>query len=356
MPPLKTTILVARAGYGPMLSLELGQRFGISSQPLGEDAVMTDPTIRLPAYHETVFARQQVPQAMPISLEKPEMALAEMLTYLKKTAQRPNRQMGHWTLHCYGLEDNETNLMAAKLEKSLLLQAKQHLPKFWQRYLTPAEMAGRERSPGDFVVQAYLSSATTAWLGAGSLGGGISPYIAGNLRMRARPDAPSRSTRKLEEAFRVLGIMPLPGETAVDLGAAPGGWSYSLARHGASVTAVDATDLKLPDSKTFREKVHHVRENGMHYLPLTPVDWLCCDMVVSPYETLRVLKNWLDRRLMGHFIINLKLPKSEPWKPINEALELMKQHRWTTFKARHLFHDRFEITLMGCRDAKPSLS
>jgi 23S rRNA C2498 (ribose-2'-O)-methylase RlmM len=273
----------------------------------------------------------------------------DIMVQFTKTAQRPNRQKGRWTFHCYGLEDNQANQLAIKLEKILLAQVKQHLPKLWRRYVDPATMAKGQTQPGDFVVQLFCQNSSMSWLSTGSFAAGISPYIAGNLRMRARPEAPSRSSRKLEEAFRVLGQKPVPGETAVDLGAAPGGWTYGLARQGARVTAVDGTDLKLPDTKTFRENVQHVRENGLLYLPSTSVDWLCCDMVVSPYETLRVLKNWLDKQLMQHFIINLKLPRSEPWKPIGEAIDLMSRHPWHTFKARHLFHDRFEITLMGSR-------
>jgi 23S rRNA C2498 (ribose-2'-O)-methylase RlmM len=345
----KSNILVARAGYGAMLAQELAKRFGIESHPAGDDAVIVAPETRLPTYLETVFARQHLPLAECVSLADFDAGFSKIVSFFSVMVQRTNRQKGRWTLHAFALEDNEANQLASKLEKAVLGEVKTKLPKFYRRYQDPSAMASGERQSGDFVVQIYLQDPVAAWLSVGAFGSGISPYIGGNLRMRARADAPSRSARKLEEAFRVLGRMPQAGESAVDLGAAPGGWTFSLARHGAMVTAVDATDLHLPDTKTFRDRVHHVRENGLHYLPPAPVDWLCCDMVVSPYETLRVLTNWLGREWMQHFVINLKLPKSEPWTAIDQALKLMESRQWSTFKARHLFHDRFEITLLGSR-------
>ena len=57
--------------------------------------------------------------------------------------------------------------------------------------------------------------------------------------------SPSRSTLKLDEAF--LYFIPrdewddrlTSGMNAVDLGSAPGGWTYQLVRRGMMVTAID---------------------------------------------------------------------------------------------------------------------
>ncbi len=68
--------------------------------------------------------------------------------------------------------------------------------------------------------------------------------LGGQRRMADDPAAPSRSYLKLEEAYGILGRQPLQGETVVDLGAAPGGWSFSAAKHGASVLALDNGPLK----------------------------------------------------------------------------------------------------------------
>jgi 23S rRNA (cytidine2498-2'-O)-methyltransferase len=110
--------------------------------------------------------------------------------------------------------------------------------------------------------------------------------------------------------------------------------------------------LKLPATKKFTDLVNHVRDNGLRYVPAKPVDWLVCDMIVAPHETLRVLKYWLEKGLMENFVINLKLAKAEPWLAIEEALAVLKNSGFAVTMARHLFHDRWEITLMGAKNLK----
>lgn len=61
----------------------------------------------------------------------------------------------------------------------------------------------------------------------------------------------SRAEFKIMEAFREFGL-DAP-RTAIDLGAAPGGWSLFLARLGAGVIAIDAAALDYPA----------IRENGV---------------------------------------------------------------------------------------------
>ena len=76
-----------------------------------------------------------------------------------------------------------------------------------------------------------------------------------------------------------------PGMTAVDLGASPGGWTWQLVQHGLMVTAVDngPMDARLLDSG----QVKHRRDDGFHFRPPEPVDWMVCDMVESPSRIAR---------------------------------------------------------------------
>ncbi len=276
-------------------------------------------------------------------------AIGEIYRRIEVAAQRANRQTGRWTLHAFALEDNAANVLAGKVEKAVLAQVKATLPRLYKRFLPPDELVKGAEKPSDFVVQIYAPTAADLWLSIGSFAAGISPYVGGTLRMRAREGAPSRSARKLEEAFHALGRQPAAGETAVDLGAAPGGWTFSLARRGVSVVAIDALDLALPAGKALAQRVTHIRANGLKYEPPGPVDWLCCDMIVASHETLRVLRRWFEQGWMNHFVVNLKLPKSEPWAAIKEALALLERQGWPVMGARHLFHDRREITLFGSR-------
>jgi len=76
------------------------------------------------------------------------------------------------------------------------------------------------------------------------------PWPLGIPCLRLHPDAPSRSALKLEEALLVLlgedqrARLLQPGMRAADLGAAPGGWTWVLARHHLRVVAVDNGPLR----------------------------------------------------------------------------------------------------------------
>ncbi len=68
------------------------------------------------------------------------------------------------------------------------------------------------------------------------------PYV-----QRARAEGwRSRAALKLEAVDRRAGIFR-PGVTAVDLGAAPGGWSQYAVRRGARVVAVDRLEIEPLD-------------------------------------------------------------------------------------------------------------
>ncbi len=92
---------------------------------------------------------------------------------------------------------------------------------------------------------------------------------AGGMRRFAREEGQiSRAEFKLLEAIEVFGIaMPTHG-VALDLGAAPGGWTRVLRRAGQYVTAIDPGDLdaRLADDPGVR----HRRMTAEQYLQRRP--------------------------------------------------------------------------------------
>ncbi|SFB48968.1 23S rRNA (cytidine2498-2'-O)-methyltransferase [Azotobacter beijerinckii] len=93
-------------------------------------------------------------------------------------------------------------------------------------------------------------------------------------RLKFPRAAPSRSTLKLEEAWHQFipreawDLRLAPGMTAVDLGAAPGGWTWQLVNRHIKVTAVDNGPMapSLMDSGL----VEHVRSDGFVFRPRRP--------------------------------------------------------------------------------------
>src|SRR3546814_12543081 len=70
------------------------------------------------------------------------------------------------------------------------------------------------------------------------------------------------------------------GMHAADLGAAPGGWTWVLTRHGVRVSAIDNGPLRQHVLDT--GLVEHPRADGSHWQPPPPLDSQVCDMVQQP--------------------------------------------------------------------------
>src|SRR5207244_7759516 len=98
-----------------------------------------------------------------------------------------------------------------------------------------------------------------------------SGWPMGIPRLTMPRDAPSRSSIKLAEALLVFLSenervdLLRPGMRAVDLGAAPGGWTWQLAERGLRVTAVDNAALR--GAVRSDPLVTHVQAAGLKYRP-----------------------------------------------------------------------------------------
>lgn len=346
----KPFLVISRPGFADELAAELKARWRLDAEVPDKYSVLLPESSKLPALVDTVFARQVLPRVLSLSGMTPAEASSAIAAHLEKLSKRANRQSGRWTLHVFAADDNEAGKFAAKLAKPILKAVTSRIGAFAKRYVDP-ETISAEPQQSDVIVQVFVTSSLVIWVSVASLAAGISPHPGGNLRMRDVKGAPSRSARKLEEAFVVMGRSPVAGETAVDLGAAPGGWSLCLAKRGAAVIAVDHAELDLKGAGKLTGSITHLRDNGLKYLPEKKVTWLCCDMVLPASETLRVLKKWLQADLMTAFVVNVKLPRQRSWAQVESALQLLQpfEASWALLKARHLYHDRHEITLMGIK-------
>ncbi len=204
------------------------------------------------------------------------------------------------------------------------------------------------------VLHCALLDGATAVLGL-SDPANAAPWPLGIPRLRARRQAPSRSVLKLDEAIaRFLSdderaAWLRPGRTAVDLGAAPGGWTWLLRHYGMTVTAVD--NGPLAQAIEADPGVEHRTEDGFRYRPRRPVDWLVCDMVERPHRIARLLTEWLSRGDCRHAIVNLKLPMKQRWQTVSNQLETIAAVLPADGRlmANQLYHDREEVTLFATR-------
>lgn len=204
------------------------------------------------------------------------------------------------------------------------------------------------------VLHAFFLSGNQVYLGY-SYTFNNSAQHQGILRLKFPSKAPSRSTLKLDEAFQTF--IPArehekrltPGMHAVDLGACPGGWTYQLVIRGMFVQAIDngAMDEALMDSG----QVKYFAHDGFKYQPVKKnVYWLVCDMIEQPQKVAKLMAKWLANGWCKEAVFNLKLPMKQRYdsvknahKAISEILD--EQQLNFQFQAKHLYHDREEITV-----------
>lgn len=117
---------------------------------------------------------------------------------------------------------------------------------------------------------------------------------------------PGRAYLKLWEVFTLLGTGPKPGDLCVDLGSAPGGWTWALGSMGARVFSVDKAAL-APHVAAMPE-VQHCRGSGFSLDPrhAGAVDWLFSDMICYPDRLLTMIRRWLEHGACRNFVCTLK--------------------------------------------------
>ncbi len=133
------------------------------------------------------------------------------------------------------------------------------------------------------------------------------PFPNGVARfVEDRVGPPSRAYLKLWETFARLRRQPGPGDRCLDLGAAPGGWTWLLARSGAEVLAVDRAPLAPEVERLSNVTVRQGSAFGLDPAEVGPVDWWCSDIVAYPDRLLRLVTRWLDSGLVRNLVCTVK--------------------------------------------------
>lgn len=198
-------------------------------------------------------------------------------------------------------------------------------------------------------VVSVLCTPTKGFLGLSLAAQNRSSWPGGMHRLKDLDGQISRAEHKLEEALTVFGLaLPSAGK-ALDLGAAPGGWTRVLRQHGLAVTAVDPADL---DPRLLADQgIVHVRQKVQDYRDLTPrFSVIVNDLRMDPADSVDVMVRVRPMLLPGGVAVQtLKLPE-EHMTPrrtldtIRAALARLAEH-YTVLGARHLYHNRSEVTV-----------
>ncbi len=326
-------VWTCRAGFEADLAEELRVAKGrVVEEALVASAPPPEGTI-------PVFARQATPVAAAIA---PIPAVAGETVAALAGA-------GPFALHAWVPDSDPGNARSAEATalRETVLRARADLRDRIREVARPGAAEAGALPPEAPVVQLVLPASGGVLAGALPARALLSTFPGGRARMKVPGSAPSRSAMKLAEAFAWLGLGPDKGEVCVDLGAAPGGWTFVLLARGARVHAVDSA--KLAPQVARDRRVTHVRRSAFDFEPPEPVDWLLCDMVQKPQDVAALLAKWAKRRWARLLLANVKLPMKRRVAAVAEARRTLESGGWRDLRVRHLYHDRDEVTLFARR-------
>jgi 23S rRNA (cytidine2498-2'-O)-methyltransferase len=197
----------------------------------------------------------------------------------------------------------------------------------------------------DQVISIFVKN-KVAFIGVSLTSNNLSKWSGGVCRLRWEDNQICRSEFKLLEVIQVLDLDIARYKKALDLGAAPGGWTRVLLSKGLHVVAVDPAELN-PMIKA-NKNVIHFKCSAQNFLKRnrTKFDVIVDDMKIEAYKTVNLI-NLMQRYLniSGVVVVTIKLPKNNYNLVIKKSIELLEKHYCICF-SKQLFHNRSEITMV----------
>jgi hypothetical protein len=375
-------------GFEAPLAAELGPAFG-AARTLAPGVVATDDVGQEVARtHDPVFARQVLPDAVEVrgasvrALAEAAYAAIEAIV---------DEWSGSWTLHVFGppvpsdaeapdalpgARGAHTRALAARRERggrdeqtsakagasdgglgrraalvgndllTLLNERRRRAVRRYQPDL-PVESFDDHYLVVQLLVLERERAVVSAAVPLALLPSGydIAPWPGGAAPVAEDRAPPSRAYRKLEEAFRWMEREPHLDETCVDLGAAPGGWTYVAARRGARVLAIDRSPL-APALSRF-PNVSTVEGNAFTYAPPSPVDWLICDIVCEPQRSIELVDTWLTEKRCRNLVVTVKFKGRDQYGVLAALKPIFDRTKPLFARVKQLAHNKNEVTVMA---------
>lgn len=159
------------------------------------------------------------------------------------------------------------------------------------------------------------------------------------LFIEDKNNPPNRAYLKLWEALTLLNKYPKAGDSALDLGASPGGWTYVMQSLGATTTAVDKADLapkimQLPG-------IHFLKQSAFALEPSTleqSYDWVLSDIACYPSRALALIMKWIKSGKAKQMIFTIKLQGKTELSLIKALQDIPNA------SVVHLFYNKHEAT------------
>lgn len=347
-------IAYCRTGFEPEVCAEISDICGES--PKGE-ILVKDGMVWAPfspsvlskrfkswPFHEAIFSRQWVIGCLPLHNLTSGDRAQPLVLRLRELFETFNMELLYSDIWIEFPDTNEGKTLS-KFAKSLQRPLENALKRsdFKRVY-------SKKNLPRLHIILDSYESASVGF----SFPNASSPFPMGIPRLKIPKEAPSRSYLKLEEAlltfFGTTSIRDIDAHatTIVDLGAAPGGWSWFLGRQGLAVIAVDRGDL---DAHILDEgRIDHRREDAFHFKPDRPAQWVVCDIVEQPKRIAELIEKWWRNQWCRVAIFNLKLPMKKRHEEVERCLAPFRKieaesHGKAVVRCKQLYHDREEVTV-----------
>ena len=168
-----------------------------------------------------------------------------------------------------------------------------------------------------------------------------SPFANGEARLvEDREGPPSRAYLKLYEAFVRERRWPQPGETCLDLGASPGGWTWLLAQTGAAVVAVDKAPLAPQVDRLSNVRWQEGSAFALDPARHDPVDWLCSDIICYPQRLLGLVQRWISAQTARNLVCTIKFQGATDHGIVRDFASIPGS------TVTHLHHNKHELTFV----------
>ena len=189
-----------------------------------------------------------------------------------------------------------------------------------------------------------------AYLGVSYIKDNVSDWTGGILFYSKNKDVICRAEFKIEEACKIFKIELGDGMKALDLGAAPGGWTHFLACQGLYVDAVDPANM---DARVLQmNNVMHHKMTAQEFVKnrkAATYDILVNDMKMGTNESVDIICEMSNQLKKGGVcIMTLKLPKTAAIKRINIARNVLQKY-FSSVSVRKLYYNRSEVTVYAVR-------
>lgn len=329
-------VCTANHGFAPYAQEELRRMFGSLKSTMlmpGEVFLMTidrseEEANRLITMQTPIFLRHLFPVHSEIAADTALDALQAAEEFILKRED---------------ISGCTAAIQIRKTENSSWKENPASLREELQRRLAPLALEFTVQSP-EWIIS--LFAADHVWyIGLSRPEYNLSDWNGGAVRFQREEGQISRAKFKLLEAEKQFGILFADFRNAVDIGAAPGGWTSFLLERGIQVTAVDPAKMhpSLAGNKNLR--VIHKNAADVSFRE-HEFDLMVCDMSWSPKLMARMVTGLLySLQTGGTAVITVKLLTKKPMALVKEIMEVFEASRMQIQGAKQLFHNRDEITL-----------